>query len=75
MSLLSRLDAKFGRYAVPHLTVFLIVGQVIAYVANSAPVAAGGAPLLENIQLVADPDKNVLVIMKDGTIYKNTLPH
>ena len=30
---------------------------------------------LETIQLVADPDKNFLVIMKDGTIYKNTLPH
>ena len=30
---------------------------------------------LENIQLVADPDKNFLVIMKDGTIHKNTLPH
>jgi imidazolonepropionase-like amidohydrolase len=29
---------------------------------------------LENIQLVGDPDKNFLVIMKDGTIYKNTLP-
>ena len=28
---------------------------------------------LENINLVADPDKNFLVIMKDGTIYKNTL--
>jgi imidazolonepropionase-like amidohydrolase len=30
---------------------------------------------LENLQLVADPDKNFLVVMKDGTIYKNTLPH
>jgi imidazolonepropionase-like amidohydrolase len=30
---------------------------------------------LENIQLVADPDKTFLVIMKDGTVYKNTLPH
>jgi imidazolonepropionase-like amidohydrolase len=30
---------------------------------------------LENIQIVADPDKNFLVVMKDGTIYKNTLPH
>jgi imidazolonepropionase-like amidohydrolase len=29
---------------------------------------------LENIQLVADPDKNFLIIMKDGVIYKNTLP-
>jgi imidazolonepropionase-like amidohydrolase len=29
---------------------------------------------LENIKLIEDPDKNFLVIMKDGTIYKNTLP-
>ena len=29
---------------------------------------------LENIRLIADPDKNFLVIMKDGRIYKNTLP-
>lgn len=28
---------------------------------------------LENIDLVADPDKNFLVIMKDGGIYKNKL--
>jgi imidazolonepropionase-like amidohydrolase len=28
---------------------------------------------LENINLVAAPDKNFLVIMKDGAIYKNTL--
>ena len=28
---------------------------------------------LENIKLVADPAKNFLVIMKDGTVYKNTL--
>jgi imidazolonepropionase-like amidohydrolase len=29
---------------------------------------------LENLNLVADPDKNFLVIMKDGAVYKNTLP-
>jgi imidazolonepropionase-like amidohydrolase len=29
---------------------------------------------LDNIELVADPDKNFLVIMKNGAIYKNTLP-
>ena len=29
---------------------------------------------LENISLVADPGKNFLVIMKDGRVYKNTLP-
>jgi imidazolonepropionase-like amidohydrolase len=28
---------------------------------------------LENINLVTDPSKNFLVIMKDGTIYKNAL--
>lgn len=32
-----------------------------------------GDPLAD-IKLVADPDKNFLVIMKDGRIYKNTLP-
>jgi hypothetical protein len=26
---------------------------------------------LENIKLIADPDKNLLVIMKGGTIYKD----
>jgi imidazolonepropionase-like amidohydrolase len=29
---------------------------------------------LENINLIADPAKNFLVIMKDGAIYKDTLP-
>jgi len=28
---------------------------------------------LENLDLVADPDKNFVVIMKDGKIYKNTM--
>ena len=28
---------------------------------------------LENIRLIEDPAKNFLIIMKDGTIYKNTL--
>lgn len=30
---------------------------------------------LENLQLVADPEKNFVVIMKDGKVYKNTLAH
>jgi imidazolonepropionase-like amidohydrolase len=29
---------------------------------------------LENIKLVENPDKNFLVIMKDGTVYKDTVP-
>jgi imidazolonepropionase-like amidohydrolase len=28
---------------------------------------------LQNLDLVADPDKNFVVIMKDGKIYKNTV--
>jgi imidazolonepropionase-like amidohydrolase len=28
---------------------------------------------LEDMNLVANPDKNFVVIMKDGKIYKNTL--
>ena len=30
---------------------------------------------LENLNLVADADKNFLVIMKDGAIYKNAVPN
>jgi imidazolonepropionase-like amidohydrolase len=30
---------------------------------------------LENIRLVADPERSFLVIMKNGRIYKNTLPN
>ena len=52
MSLLSRLESKFGRYAVPNLTVFLIAGQVVAYLADSAPRGPGGAAVLESIQLI-----------------------
>jgi len=29
---------------------------------------------LANIQLIADPARNLVVIMKDGKIYKNTIP-
>ncbi len=35
-------------------------------------ILVDGNPL-QNIDLVADPDKNYLVIMKDGVIYKNVL--
>jgi len=36
-------------------------------------ILVDGDPL-ENIKLVEDPGKNFLMIMKDGVIYKNTLP-
>ena len=50
MSLLSRLNSKFGRYAVQNLTQMLIVGQVLLYVAwqlNPQP----GADVMDRIQL------------------------
>jgi imidazolonepropionase-like amidohydrolase len=36
-------------------------------------IVVDGDPLT-NIRLLAEPDKNLLLIMKDGRIYKNTLP-
>jgi imidazolonepropionase-like amidohydrolase len=36
-------------------------------------ILVDGNPL-ENIQLISDPVKNFLVIMKDGRVAKNTLP-
>lgn len=36
-------------------------------------ILVDGNPL-ENIELIADPGKNFVVIMKDGVIYKNNLP-
>jgi imidazolonepropionase-like amidohydrolase len=35
-------------------------------------ILVDGNPL-ENLDLVADADKNFVIIMKDGVIYKNTL--
>jgi imidazolonepropionase-like amidohydrolase len=35
-------------------------------------ILVDGNPL-ENIDLIADPEKNFVIIMKDGVIYKNTI--
>jgi len=35
-------------------------------------ILVDGNPL-ENLDLAADPDRNFVVIMKDGKIYKNTI--
>lgn len=40
--------------------------------AEGMSVLVDGNPL-ENIDLVADPDKNFVLITKDGKIYKNSL--
>ena len=50
MSLISKLNARFGRYAVPNLTVILIAGQVFLYVAKMFNPAQGG-DVLEKVRL------------------------
>jgi len=52
MKWINRLDAKFGRYAVPNLTVLLIVGQALVFLASLSPAANAGASLRANIALV-----------------------
>lgn len=46
---------------------------VVAQGALADLLLVDGNPL-ENIALVSDPEKSFLVIMKDGKIYKNTIP-
>jgi imidazolonepropionase-like amidohydrolase len=29
--------------------------------------------LMQNLELITEPEKNILMVMKDGVIYKNTL--
>ena len=53
MSLLSRLESKLGRYAVPNLTLRLIAGQVIVYVLQRMDLP-GAVPLASKIALVPD---------------------
>ena len=45
---------------------------VVAEGAYADLILVDGNPL-QNIDLVADPGKNFVVIMKDGKIYKNTV--
>src|SRR5262249_8752990 len=66
-----------------HGHLMALCGSINPYPGKLGVVEAGaladlllvdGNPL-ENIRLVEDPEKNFVVIMKNGAIYKNTLPH
>jgi imidazolonepropionase-like amidohydrolase len=46
---------------------------VVAEGALADLLVVDGNPL-ENINLIADPEKNFLVIMQDGKIYKDIMP-
>jgi hypothetical protein len=54
MSLISRLEPKLSRFAVPNVTVLLIVGQVFLYVAQQLNPGQGGADVLDKIRLFPD---------------------
>jgi hypothetical protein len=41
MSLMSRLERRFGRFAIPNLTTALVIGQACLYVANITPPNQG----------------------------------
>jgi hypothetical protein len=50
MSFLSRLESKFGRFAVPNLTLALIVGQAFLYVAGQLNPGGGAVDVLDKIR-------------------------
>lgn len=52
MSLLSRMESKFGRFAVPNLTVILIIGQVFLYVAREFAPGQADGDVLQRIRLI-----------------------
>ncbi len=54
MSLLSKLNAKFGRYGIPNLTVILIVGQVFLYVASRLDLNNQKLDILDRIRMFPD---------------------
>src|SRR5437899_2352665 len=54
MTLLSRLNSKFGRYGVPNVTVILIIGQAFLYVAQQVNPAQGNADVLDKIRMVPE---------------------
>jgi hypothetical protein len=54
MSLMSQLQRRFGRFAVPNLTVILIAGQALVFLAGAVTVAPGRARLLDNVGLLPE---------------------
>jgi hypothetical protein len=54
MSILSRLNAKFGRYALPNLTVVLVVGQVLMFLTQQLNPGKQGFQMLERIRMYPD---------------------
>lgn len=51
MSLMSRMESKFGRFAVPNLTVILIIGQVFLYAAQYIQGNQPNVDVLDKVRL------------------------
>jgi hypothetical protein len=51
MSLISKLEPKLGRFAVPNVTVIFIIGQVFLYVAQQLNPGQGGVDVLDKVRL------------------------
>jgi imidazolonepropionase-like amidohydrolase len=63
-------------YVVAHVgdnrALFQIVAGLLQHRFDADLLLVDGNPI-ENVQLVENPAKNFLIIMKDGKIYKNAL--
>ena len=52
MSLINRLERKYGRFAIPNATTILITGQVLLFGASMVRGGAGGGDPLANVYLI-----------------------
>jgi hypothetical protein len=54
MKPLERMERRFGRFAIPNVTLLLIAGQVVLYVMSQMPVVNGQALSLDVVQLAPE---------------------
>ena len=52
MNFLNKLERKFGRYAIPHLTTYIIITYVIGYLLNYAFPSALGYMTLDPYMII-----------------------
>jgi len=44
MNLLDRLERRFGRYAIPNVTLWIVAAQAFVYVLDNLPIGPAGQP-------------------------------
>ena len=70
-SALSQDDSPVERILITNVLVFDGLNPELI---DGANVLVEGNPL-DDITILASPEKNIRLIMKDGVVYKNTLPN